>query len=818
MLGWQLVTAQFAPPRPKPAREVAEMEDGEAGAEKKDDKPAAGEDGAANGDKPPAPSEEGDAGDPPDGNNDRPEDGDKPEAGEAEADTALDQTPRWFTLGSLDRADGYELLVTVASRGAAVENATLSSEQFTSVREYGYLGALPVTPLERGLRIEAVGPGTPAARAVCIVGGAAAGLQGGDILLAIDDVPIVSKLELLERIKQSRPGDKLRIDVGRVENGETRALTFEATLTGRPMELISQEYAAREDSCEPLAPAIPLQPHPGSFLLALQQLNDRKVSVSEDEIAGAVSLREAVWQVEEEGFATARDGAAQRIRESIALSMLLTADLKRQVSDPAKAAFKIIKRYRLATAASRGADPPPALSGASARGFHLDYEIEIRNLSQEAANIAYRQDGPAGLPLEGWWYQWKIHPKLFHGAGVRDVIYATGGGSMHVESAASIADDAGDEPSGPGTPLFGAEDGKPMRYLGVDTQYFSVVMTPHPKEEPSAYLFDAAWGIPAAGINPNLDKLTDVTFRLISKTQLIPPGGSLKQRFRIFAGPKEPAVLAEYGLEDTIVYGWFAPVVKIMLWLLHFFHDYLTFGNFGLAIILLTVLVRGAMHPLSRKQALSAQKMQELQPEIKKIAEMYKNDMEKRSKAQQELFKKHNYNPFGSCLVLFLQLPIFIGLYRSLSVDIALRQAPLIPGMRWCGDLAAPDMLFYFKDFLPCFIAGPNGYLGPYFNLLPLLTIVVFQVQQRMFMPPPADEQQKMQQQMMSFMMLFIGVLFWKVAAGLCVYFLASSLWGIAEKQLLPKPKKDGRGDPTPRHQQADAGRKRRRATKKKRK
>jgi YidC/Oxa1 family membrane protein insertase len=207
--------------------------------------------------------------------------------------------------------------------------------------------------------------------------------------------------------------------------------------------------------------------------------------------------------------------------------------------------------------------------------------------------------------------------------------------------------------------------------------------------------------------------------------------------------------------------------------------------NYGLAILMLTVLVRGCMFPLSRKQALGAQKMQELQPEIRRIQEKYKNDMEGRTKAQQELFRKHNYNPFSGCLVLFVQLPIFVALYRSLMVDIELRQAPLLSqGIRWCSNLAAPDMLFDWSGFMPGFLLG---WLGPYFNLLPILTVVLFIVQQKMFMPPAVDEKAAQQQKMMQYMMVFIGVMFFKVASGLCIYFIASSLWGLAERKLLPK-------------------------------
>jgi YidC/Oxa1 family membrane protein insertase len=197
------------------------------------------------------------------------------------------------------------------------------------------------------------------------------------------------------------------------------------------------------------------------------------------------------------------------------------------------------------------------------------------------------------------------------------------------------------------------------------------------------------------------------------------------------------------------------------------------------------------MFPMSRKQTLNAQKMQLLQPEIKKLQEKYKKDPQGLRTAQQELFKKHNYNPLSGCLVMFVQLPIFIGLYRALMVDVELRQAPLISeSIRWCSNLAAPDMLYNWSRFMPDWVTSGVGIfgLGPYFNLLPMLTVVLFLWQQRAMMPPAVDEQSAMQQKVMQYMMIFMGVLFFKVASGLCLYFIASSLWGMAERKLLPKP------------------------------
>jgi YidC/Oxa1 family membrane protein insertase len=198
------------------------------------------------------------------------------------------------------------------------------------------------------------------------------------------------------------------------------------------------------------------------------------------------------------------------------------------------------------------------------------------------------------------------------------------------------------------------------------------------------------------------------------------------------------------------------------------------------------------MFPISRQTAMNMVKMQELKPEIDRIAERYKDDMQKRSQAQQELFRKHQYNPAAGCLPLFIQLPIFMGLYRALAVDVELRQAPLISdAIRFCSNLAAPDMFLDWSAYMPQWMNNGEGMFGfgPYFNLLPLVTVGLFLLQQKLFMPEPTNDQMRMQQQMMKYMMLFMGLMFFKVPSGLCIYFIASSLWGIAERRMLPKPK-----------------------------
>jgi YidC/Oxa1 family membrane protein insertase len=128
-----------------------------------------------------------------------------------------------------------------------------------------------------------------------------------------------------------------------------------------------------------------------------------------------------------------------------------------------------------------------------------------------------------------------------------------------------------------------------------------------------------------------------------------------------------------------------------------------------------------------------------------------------------------------------------MGLYRSLATDVELRQAPLFSSaIRWCSNLAAPDMLWDWSKLLPAFLTAPEAWLGPFLNLFPLVTIGLMLWQQKLFMPPAVDEQQKVQQQVMNYMMWFMALMFFKVPCGLCLYFIASSLWGIAERLWMP--------------------------------
>jgi YidC/Oxa1 family membrane protein insertase len=317
--------------------------------------------------------------------------------------------------------------------------------------------------------------------------------------------------------------------------------------------------------------------------------------------------------------------------------------------------------------------------------------------------------------------------------------------------------------------------------------------------------------------------IEDLTVRVATEGVELKPGEAVTHKYLLYNGPVKPMLLGKMSgveavppelvnryvdglrlntLTDYHSPGWMGSFASAIYWtnLIIFFtnlmHGILSLihtiiPSYGLAIICLTVLVRGLMFPISRKQALTTMKMQELAPEIKKLQEKFKDDRQQLGMAQMALYRKHGVNPFGTCWFLLLQMPIFMGLYYALQESIFFRLAPFWP--TWISNLAAPDMMIHWGDKIP-WISRPEDYggllyLGPYFNLLPVIAVTLMLLQQKMMTPPPTDEQQAMQFKIMRYMMIFFGLLFYKVAAGLCVYFIASSLWGFAERKLLPKKK-----------------------------
>ncbi len=669
-----------------------------------------------------------------------------PEA-EAEDVAALPDALERFTIGSIDPDSGYAMLVTLINQGAAVERIELSDPKYRDLEDKtAYIGHLGLTPDGNGLRVTCVGDGTPAS---------IAGMEVGDVVTAIGDAT-TGNLEAYELARQEyRFGDSLEFTVNR--GGSSRTLSVASIR--RPLEVVRPELLPNGSD--------ELQQH--SYLLTLHQISHRSTSYGEDELKGLPSLMKSNWLAE---VSVVDEMPTVEFRFPMPASTLKEIGIN--------GSLEVVKRFSIRS------HEATEETTENERKYHFDFDVEFVNKGSENLEVGYRVDGPTGLPLEGWWYSYKTHPSSFAGAGMRDVIFRADGEGHDFYTNPMVTKRLKKNPDNPELIIVDNGEPKKMQYVGVDAQYFSSALMASFEPDAAAVILKKLDAHAISEVDELRASRTPITFRADSTMVSVPPQQSTTHDFEIFAGPKHPDVLDDYGLDECIVYGWFKMPAKIMGWLLHLFYSIVR--SYGLSIILLTLLVRACMFPIGRQQAQNAKKMQELTPEIKKIKEKYPSDTEKQAKAQQELFRKHNYNPVAGCLPMFLQLPIFIGLYRALSVDIELRQTPLIPGVEWCSNLAAPDMMFRWDSMLPFeFLTGYAGYLGPFFNLLPIISTGFFLLHQQLFTPPPTDEQQEMQQKVMKFMMLFMLVLFFKVPAGLCLYFITSSAWALAERLLLPK-------------------------------
>ncbi len=408
--------------------------------------------------------------------------------------------------------------------------------------------------------------------------------------------------------------------------------------------------------------------------------------------------------------------------------------------------FQLLKTYELL-------EGDPKKRDTDSNGYCLNVTLGFRNLTGQPLPLTYELQGPVGFPLEDLENTRRF---LTLQAG-----FLRSGSVRHEHLTAK-------EIAAQVTSKGRAESlQSPVRYVGIDGQYFATLLVPRENQADQPWIVETQPQLTEPAEQKDASR---ISLAVLSAPLEIPSGQTVEHGYTLFAGPKRTALLRPFGAEAIIEYGWFGAISKIMLAIMNFFHRTL-YLPYGLAIIMLTVIVRGAMYPISRKHALAAKKMKEMQPRFEEIRKKYENDKEKLAKAQMELMKESGF--FSGCLPMLLQLPIFIGLYQALYVSVDLRMAEFL----WIENLAAPDRLFRMPFSIP--------FLGYDFNLLPMITVALFVVQQKLFAPPPANEEQALQQKMMSYMMIVIGVMFYRVPAGLCVYFIASSLWAIAERKIL---------------------------------
>ncbi|MGO9597160.1 MAG: YidC/Oxa1 family insertase periplasmic-domain containing protein [Isosphaeraceae bacterium] len=404
------------------------------------------------------------------------------------------------------------------------------------------------------------------------------------------------------------------------------------------------------------------------------------------------------------------------------------------------------------------------------------FEVELKFESPEKdRTFTYNLYGPHGIPIEGEWYTGTFR-EVFFGT------YNHGTVKVDTHTAYDIAK---------GKPIDSTA--LPLRFTGVENQYFANLMTTVPAPTGDDDRLDRETRAVTFHKDEKSLQKSNVGVRMTSRPVHVGPNLPVVHTFRVFTGPKSEEALAPYNASMLASYRKssfipgasyvarfvITPTLSLMYdltrWVARLFGS--SAGNWGIAIILLTLTVKLLMFPLGRKQALMAQRTQALQPYLKAIQEKHKNDKDKTEQTRETfaLYKKHGVNPVSGCIPALIQLPIFVGLWQALNTSVSLRHSPFL----WINDLAAPDMLAR----LPVDVM----FLGHWFNLLPILVVGLMLFQTKLFAPPATTPEAEMQQKTMKYMMIFMAVMFYKVPSGLGIYFITSSLWSIGERLLLPK-------------------------------
>jgi YidC/Oxa1 family membrane protein insertase len=289
----------------------------------------------------------------------------------------------------------------------------------------------------------------------------------------------------------------------------------------------------------------------------------------------------------------------------------------------------------------------------------------------------------------------------------------------------------------------------------------------HPAEAKDGWIamiqhyFVTAWVPPQGALReirtaeegPNLYSVSTVM-----PVAAIAPGAKVASEATLWAGPQDQDALeaAAPGLDLVVDYGWLTFIAKPLYWLLAFLHKLV--GNWGWAIVLLTVIVKAAFYPLSAASYKSMARMKEVTPRIMKIREQYGNDKQKMNVAMMELYKNEKINPIGGCLPILVQIPVFIALYWVLLASVEMRNAPWL---LWVHDLATPD---------------------PWF-VLPVVMVATMVLQYKLQPAPPDPIQAKM----MAAMPYIFGIMFFFFPAGLVLYWLVNNVLSIAQQWYITR-------------------------------
>lgn len=441
-------------------------------------------------------------------------------------------------------------------------------------------------------------------------------------------------------------------------------------------------------------------------------------------------------------------------------------------------ALRVLKTYKLSRR-------PDSLS--THGGYEIDVSLQFQNLGAAPVTLSHRWVGPV------------VPPKELDRGTDRTVI----GGYVESGRIIRIRHDY-TEAFGEGKPSIDYTKGPseaPLLWAGTTSVYFNATLRPDPVGGSDGTQLSPAYIAAVRGraldpANPS-PLLRGIITEFQTAELRVEPGQTLALPMRLFAGPRLRSLLNSdylsslpFAYHETLVLtagpcAWctFQWLVNILVWLLGIFHAVLR--DWGLAIIVLVLVVRALLHPITKKSQVNMMKMSKFGPELEKIKTKYKDSPQEQQRAMMQFYKEHGATPILGCLPMFLQMPIWIALFSALQSTFELRQAPFLEfggvNLTWIKDLSQPDHLIKFDNTYSFLFIPISG-----LNLLPFGLAVVFYLQHKFTPKPPTmTPEQAQQQKMMQWMTLLFPVFLYGGPSGLNLYILASTTFGIIESKII---------------------------------
>ncbi|OWY69661.1 hypothetical protein B7486_20140 [cyanobacterium TDX16] len=524
-----------------------------------------------------------------------------------------------------------------------------------------------------------------------------------------------------------------------------------------------------------LSPVVDAKTDRSSESFVLEHVKIRK---NKETTLGELDVSAGMWQVEK----SQTDEGQQAV-----LSTFIT--------DEGRSAFRLSRVYEL-----------------DKHAYHLAIRTQIENLTDQPRELILTVRGPVGIKNDD--------PQREFRRIVSAIVEPTGKitDGQHAMRSDVFKSEGAEMELLPG-------EGEHTLWTALGSKYFACIVCPLPTDKAKQAWPDALVKVTGKTLFDDPSAVDDLTFEQVLSTGTIAPGAKVTLVADAFCGPKSSKLWASmpqaaerhYDIAQHVDQSGctFRVITVGMLWLLTKLYGVV--GNYGIAIIILVVIVRTILHPITKRGQVNMMKMQKsmgsIKPKIEAIQQQYKNDKQKLNEETMKLYREEGVNPAGSilgCLPMFLQMPIWVALWTTLNTNVDMRHQPFF---FWINDLSSPDALIPFNTSFHIPLLG--AMTGPItgFNLLPIIMTITMYAQQKFMQKltkpavpaaPKLDEHgnpvpdpMAQQQKMMNIMSIFFGFLFYNFPSGLNLYILSSNLLGMAEQYRIKKHirEKDERGD-----------------------